>query len=1002
MRNSSKLLSLQCLPRSSAASTGLLFSSGKSSRRHPQRRPSAPPPSLYEKITEIIPVQVLDIIQESATCTQSVRQNTRESINISQNMEAPKTRPGVLDLEEVSTIVHKVTEIIRAENAHISLENRLDEQAILYTPDIVEKVLKRCFKVGNLALRFFNWIKLQPGFFHTTETYNTIIYIAGEAGEFDLVEKLTKEMDAELCAKDIKTWTILISHYAKAKKIAKALWVFEEMRKSGCMPDSGVYEAILKGLLGSRKVEEALEFYKEMVFKKMKVDIQIYAMLMDCLSFSGDFSNARLVGEDMMKIAELPKTEVHTLMLKSFCVSGKVDEALELFTEMREGDLSVDSTVHEILVKGLCSAGRMDEAMNIVDDMKHHFTVDSRIYGLLIDGFLRNGKTWKALDLLHSMSEHCCSPLVSSYTQIIQHLFKSGQYRKACEIYEEMITNGVEIDMVSTTAMVAGHVQNNNISEAWKIFNDMKKKGMVPTWKAYSVFIKELCKASMPNEAFRLLNEMSASKINPTDHIFRLVISSLSRNGECEKARIAEQQCKSFRLNYRESGQLLNLADNQPIHKKDELTICNLSLSSSHDSDVEELCRILSSSSNSDLFAQLLDKSTVNFTPLLVEEVLRRSQRHGRAALQFFSWVGKRPYYIHNTETYNMAIKISGSGKDFKHMRSLYQEMKRKRITVEPNTWTIMISQYGQAGLTEIALNTFKEMKSEGCRPTGSTFKYLIVFLCGKKGRKVEEAIKIFQEMLPSGYMPDKEMVDIFLSSLCESGMFIEARSAVKSICRRGFQSQIGYSMLIKSLCRAGKVEEALILTEEFEELGLKVDQYMYASIVHALLRKGRLEEALDKVEIMKRAGILESVHIKTSLIVHFFKEKNIEKAEDILKKMREEGLEPTVITYSALISGYMNMGMISEAWTNYHLMKINGPSPDFKTYSMFITCLCKQKRSEDAFKLIHDMLESHIIPSAINFRTVYYGLNREGKQEQARDVLKLKWSLKRERMLTI
>ncbi|KAG0474233.1 hypothetical protein HPP92_016090 [Vanilla planifolia] len=866
------------------------------------------------------------------------------------------------------------------------MEEHLEEMGVSFTPEIVENALKRCFKFGKLAIRFFEWVKHQPRFCHTTEIYNTVIYIACEEGEFGMVEKLMEEMDANLCAKDVKTWTILISGHGKAKKIGKALWAFEEMRRSGCGPDAAAYEAILQALFTARKAELAFEFYKEMVLKKMKVDIKIYSLLMDCLSTAGYIEKARSVGEDMIKIAQLTEAETYSSMLRSFCVSAKVDDACEIFGEMQKKSLCSDLKVYEVFVKGLCRASRMDEAMQVVNDMKPDLDPGGVIYGCLIDGFFRSGQACKALELFSRMRELGCLPKVSSYTQVLQHLFVSGKYSEACELYEEMVQEGVGADVVAITAVVSGHVQNNNISEAWRVFDDMKHGGMRPTRKMYSVFIKELCKTSRETEALRLLNEMSSSKIHVSDYILCLVRNSIARNGEHKKARIVEEEY------------VCQLAEHQPDLEGHE---ASSPIDAFDEDEVKELCKILTSSAKGDALNEKLDKTDLVFSPVLVEEAMRRCQRHGRAALQFFSWVGKQPSYCHSSETYNMAIKIAGSGKDFKHMRNLYQEMRRNRCNVTPNTWTIMISQYGQAGLTELALKTFKEMKIEGFKPNGSTFKYMIIFLSGKKGRRMEEAIQIFQEMLPSGYMPDKEMVDIFLSSLCESGRFVEARKAVKSLCKRGFQSQLGYSLLTKSLCRASRVEEALILLGEFGNLGCEVDNRVYANIIHALLREGRLEEALEKVEVMKRAGISTTVHIHTSLIVHFCKEKQIRKAEEIFKLMREEGCQPTVITCSALIRGYMNKGMLLDAWNTFYTMKFKGPSPDFRTYSMFMNCLCKEGKSADALKLIHDMLENQIIPSAINFRTVYYGLNREGKQELAQHVLEIKSNLKKERMIS-
>ena len=119
----------------------------------------------------------------------------------------------VQNLEDVSPIVHRITEILRSENTVIPLGQQSEETGISFSSGIVEKVLESCFKVGYFALQFFDWANLPPGFSRTAETYNVMIYIAGEAEDFDLVEKLVRQMDEESCLKNIKTWTILISHY---------------------------------------------------------------------------------------------------------------------------------------------------------------------------------------------------------------------------------------------------------------------------------------------------------------------------------------------------------------------------------------------------------------------------------------------------------------------------------------------------------------------------------------------------------------------------------------------------------------------------------------------------------------------------------------------------------------------------------------------------------------------------------------------------------------------
>lgn len=133
-----------------------------------------------------------------------------------------------------------------------------------------------------------------------------------------------------------------------------------------------------------------------------------------------------------------------------------------------------------------------------------------------------------------------------------------------------------------------------------------------------------------------------------------------------------------------------------------------------------------------------------------------------------------------------MAIKIAGQAKDFKQMRSLFYEMRRKGYLITSDTWTIMIMQYGRTGLTHIALRTFREMKERGHSPNESTFKLLIKCLCGKKGWNVDEAVKLFHVMIKRGCRPDKELAKAYLSCLCEAGKLSDARSCIESLQKTG------------------------------------------------------------------------------------------------------------------------------------------------------------------------------------------------------------------------
>ncbi|KAA8516832.1 hypothetical protein F0562_017350 [Nyssa sinensis] len=860
----------------------------------------------------------VEIKEENPACVQRVCENAidngeREKANTSILVDTELGNSGEID---VSPIVHKVTEIVRAENCAASMEERLEKVGLEFDAEIVEKVLKRCFKVPHLALRFFNWVKLVNGFCHTTEIYNTMLYIAVEAKEFVLVEELVEEMEKNSCGKDIKTWTILISNYGKANLIGKALLIFEKMRKSGFEPDEAAYKLMVRLLCIARKAEIAMEFYKEMVHKHMGLDMNLYKLLLNSLVVSGDIASVHLVADDMIQISQIPEHNVYPCMLKSFCIAGRIREALELIRDLKNRNVTLDPQNFETLVKGLCRADRITDALEIVDIMKKKTAVDEKVYGIIINGYLRRNDISKAFDLFQSIKESGHLPTTSTYTELMQHLFRMNEYQKASELYDEMLEKGVQLDSVAITAMVAGLVCQNRTSEAWEVFNTMEEKGIRVTPKSYSIFIKELCKISRMDEILKVLNKMQASKITNGDSIFNWVISHLEKKGETEMVEKVKQMQRAYKLypqaceasrNDLSSRQELNmeLNSNQIEPERVDSHLVESLSKSYNDKDLKEICGILSWSKDWCLIKEALEKCTIQFTPELVVEILRNCSLHGHSALHFFSWVGQQAGYSHSTETYNMAIKISGHAKDFKHMRSLFFEMRRRRCLITSDTWTIVIMQYGRTGLTEIALRNFREMKANDCKPTASTYKYLILSLCGRKGRKVDEAIEIFQEMIRVRCIPDKELVETYLACLCEVGKLLDARRCTESLRKIGFTIPLSYSLYIRALCRVGRLEEALASLDEVGPERSILDQYIYGSLVHGLLKRGCLEEALAKVEGMKQVG-----------------------------------------------------------------------------------------KSEEALKLISEMLDSGIAPSTVNFRTVFHGLNREGKQNLAHTVLQKKLAL--------
>lgn len=239
-----------------------------------------------------------------------------------------------------------------------------------------------------------------------------------------------------------------------------------------------------------------MEFYNQMIWKDMVLDVTLYNMVMNCMARSGDVAAVNLLGNDMIRLPVMPENCVHGCMLKIFCIFGRIEDALELIRDLKNKDLDLEPENYKNLVRRLCKAGRITYALEIVDIMKRRDMDDGRVHGIVINGYLGRNDADRALEVFQCMKESGCVPTISTYTELMLHLFRLDRYEEACMLYDEMLGKGIKPDVVAITAMVAGHVSQNHISDAWKMFKSMECQGIKPTWKSYATFIKELCKAS--------------------------------------------------------------------------------------------------------------------------------------------------------------------------------------------------------------------------------------------------------------------------------------------------------------------------------------------------------------------------------------------------------------------------------------------------------------------------------------------------------------------------
>ncbi|CAM8939942.1 unnamed protein product [Rhodiola kirilowii] len=674
-------------------------------------------------------------------------------------------------------------------------------------------------------------------------------------------------------------------------------------------------------ILYSLKFEIAKEFYKEMTEK----------------GFEMEMSSCRLL---MNGLAESHVLHLLAILLPLYLSLSGIVPAFQQLLVIYE--FSHASPIH-----------LFDDALEIVDILKKKNRVDDKVYEIIIDGMSKKNDLPKALELFQSLRDRGRVPMTSTWTELMQHLFRSNDYDKGCELFDKMVYLGVDLDCLAITAMA-------RFSEAWNVFKSMEAKGIKASPKSYFMFIKELCKGSRTSDVLLLLDVMRASNVIIGDGMFRYIAAYLKECGEIdmiEKVSQMKRMCLGPQgtevSRIEESKGIVNEAvtvtlqeikmakGTELMEPKGEAShLVNPVLNVCNEQDLQEVCRILKLSDEWYLVQEALEKCNIQFTPELVKEVFHASARFGNITLSFFTLVAKQAGYSHTTDTCNMAIKIAG------------------------------------------------DMKDSGCRPTNSTYKYIITLLCRKKGRKLSEAIATFQEMLQEGHDLDKDVVETYR-----------------------------------------------MLKDEAKTDNSNLAQYTYGSIVHGLLQQGRLDDALVKVDSMRKAAQDEvvsssrrrrlsfvnlasavSAFAAARIVVNFrircprvnssghavsftsFKQTrrqdignpasgvecmSINSAFHMFDKLRHSGQACHISEFNQLLSGIVRAKQYRDAIAIYRRFR-DVVVPDYSTLNILMNCYCSVGCTGYGFGILAMVMKRGYLPNVVTYSALIHWLCRFAEWEKA------------------
>ncbi|XP_050370499.1 pentatricopeptide repeat-containing protein At5g59600-like [Argentina anserina] len=194
-------------------------------------------------------------------------------------------------------------------------------------------------------------------------------------------------------------------------------------------------------------------------------------------------------------------------------------------------------------------------------------------------------------------------------------------------------------------------------------------------------------------------------------------------------------------------------------------------------------------------------------------------------------------------------------------------------------------------------MNVFCEMQRQGCRPNRIVIPSVLK-ACGHLS-DVKTGKKLHAVVLRHSFEFDAFISSAIIDMYSKNGRVEKARWVFDMMVEKDL---VALNAVVSGFCQRGMAEEALVLVEEMQVVGIKPNLITWNSLVAGFSQKGDEAMASRLFELMCINGIEPDVVSWTSVISGFVKNFQNSKVFCTFKKMLNHGICPTSATISGLL----------------------------------------------------------------------------------------------------
>lgn len=420
--------------------------------------------------------------------------------------------------------VETVYRIVSSSTHSKNLNQKLKSSGVFLSNDLIDKVLKRArFSHGNplQALEFFNYTGNRRGFYHTTFSLDTMLYILGRSRMFQKMWEVLvdiKYKDRNLITP--RTVMVVLARIAKVCSVRETVECFRKFKKLVPEFDTACFNSLLRTLCHEKSMTDARNVYHALKHN-FRPNLQTFNILL-----SGWKSSEEAEGffEEMREMGLKPDIVSYNCLIDVYCKNREMDKAFKVIDKMRDEDISPDKITYTCVIGGLGLVGQPDKAKDVLKEMKELGCYpDVAAYNAVIRNFCITKRLGDANGLMDEMMRNGLSPNATTYNLFFRVFFWSKDLQNSWSLYGRMMHTGCLPNTQSCMFLIRLFRRLEKVDMALQLWNDMVERGFGSYILVSDVLFDLLCDEGKLTEAERCFLQMVEKGHKPSNASFKRI-----------------------------------------------------------------------------------------------------------------------------------------------------------------------------------------------------------------------------------------------------------------------------------------------------------------------------------------------------------------------------------------------------------------------------------------------------------------------------------------------